>query len=259
MKTMKNSLLALFIFLLAAPVRAQEYKIPVQNTKENKLVLRSFSGDMPIEGYSGNEIIIKANSLDLSPPERAKGLKPIYPGGMDNTGIGLKMEKNDNQVVVSCLLPFTKDGEYEVKVPDNLAIELQSGCENSNNITVTGMKNEIEIQNCADIRLDNVTGPLVLSTISGNIDIVCKNIAANTPFSINSISGDIDISIPENAAVDLEMGTISGSFYSDFDFTQEKSEMKRVGGSQLRYSLNGGGSKFRIVTVSGNIYLRKGK
>jgi len=259
MKTIKINFLILTILLFAGIARAQEYKIPVQNTRENKLILKSFSGDLPIEGYSGNEVIITTNSLDLTPPERAKGLKPVYPGGTDNTGIGLDVEKNGSQVVVSCLLPFTKDGKYRMKVPDNLALELHSGCENSNNITITNMKNEIEIQNCADIRLDNVTGPLVLSTISGDIDIMCKNIAAGTPFSINSVSGDIDISLSESAAVDLEMGTVSGAFYSDFDFTQSKNDLKRVGGSQLKYTLNGGGSKFRVVTVSGNIYLRKGK
>jgi lia operon protein LiaG len=259
MKTMKISLLALIVFLFAGPIKAQEYKIPVQNTKENKLILRNFSGDLPIEGYSGNEIIITTSSMDLVPPERAKGLKPIYPGGTDNTGIGLATEKNDNRVEVSCLLPFSRNGEYRMKVPDNLALEIHSGCENSNDITITNMKNEIEIQNCADIRMDNVTGPLILSTISGNIDIVCKSIAANTPFSINSVSGDIDISLPENAAVNLEMRTMSGGFYSDFDFTETQKDMKRVGGNELKYSLNGGGSKFSVVTISGNIYLRKGK
>ena len=256
---MKISLLIIIVFLFTGTAKAQEHKIAVQNTKESKLILKNFSGDLPIEGYSGNEIIITAASLDLAPPERAKGLKPVYPGGTDNTGIGLSVEKNGNQVLVSCLLPFTRHGEYRIKVPDNLALEMQSGCENSTNITITNMKNEIEIQNCHDITLENVTGPLVLSTISGNIDIVCKNTAVNTPFSINSVSGDIDISIPENTALNLEMRTISGGFYSDFDFTEMDRDMKRVGGNKLTYSLNGGGSKFSLVTVSGNIYLRKGK
>ncbi len=259
MKTLKICLSALILFFFTGPAWAQEYKIPVQNTKENKLILSNFSGDLPIEGYSGNEIIITSSSKDFEPPERAKGLKPVYPGGTDNTGIGLDVEKNGNQILVSCLLSFARSAEYSFKVPENLALEMQSGCENSTNITITNMKNEIEIQNCHDITLENVSGPLVLSTISGDIDIVCKNTAANTPFSINSVSGDIDISIPENTALNLEMRTITGGFYSDFDFTEMDRDLKRVGGNKLTYSLNGGGSKFNLVTVSGNIYLRKGK
>ncbi len=256
---MKISLLIIIVFLFTGTAKAQEHKIAVQNTKESKLILKNFSGDLPIEGYSGNEIIITAASLDLAPPERAKGLKPVYPGGTDNTGIGLSVEKNGNQVLVSCLLPFTRHGEYKIKVPDNLALEMQSGCENANDISIVNMKNEIDIQSCHNIYLENVTGPLVLSTIAGDIDIICNSIADNTPFSINSISGDIDISIPENAKVNLEMRTISGGFYSDFNFTETQKDLKRIGGSQLKYALNDGGSKFSIVTVSGNIYLRKGK
>ncbi len=35
-----------------------------------------------------------------------------------------------------------------------------------NDIYINGMKNEIEIQSCHSIKLNGVTGPLVLSTIS---------------------------------------------------------------------------------------------
>ncbi len=257
MKTMKISLLILTVFLFVSPLRAQEYKIAVQNTKESKLILRDFSGDLPIEGYSGTEIIISSTSLNLAPPERAKGLKPVYPGGTDNTGLGLDVEKNNSQVLITCLLPFSREGEYKIKVPDNLALEMESGCEHASGISVVNMKNEIDIKNCHDISLENVTGPLVLSTISGDIDVVCNNVAVNTPFSINSISGDIDIALQQNATVDIEMRTVTGGFYSDFDFTETQKGLNRIGGNELQYALNGGGSKFSLVTVSGNIYLRK--
>jgi hypothetical protein len=54
------------------------------------------------------------------------------------------------------------------------------------------------------------------------------------------------------------MGTINGGFYSDFDISDSQKDMKRVGGNHLNASLNGGGFKFSIETVNGNIYLRKG-
>ena len=121
------------------------------------------------------------------------------------------------------------------------------------------MKNEIEIKNCFSIDLRNITGPLVLSTISGSIDVVYGNINTDKPVSINSISGNIDISLPENTPANLEMKTISGKVYSDFDLSSEDTDMKQIGGASLKYKINGGGMDFKIVTVSGNIYLRKGK
>jgi hypothetical protein len=258
MKTIKTNMLLMLILLSVGIASGQEYKIPVQNTKDGKLILKNFTNDLPIEGYSGNEIIITSSSDDFTPPERAKGLKPIYPGGTDNSGLGLNVAKEGTVVSVTCMLPITKRADYKIRVPDNFSLEIESSCERSSNITVVNMKNEIDIQSCHGIDLKNVTGPLVLSTISGDINITFSNIAPDKPMSINAISGEIDITLPVKTAVNLDLKTIGGSFYSDFEFTQTKDNLKRIGGNELGYALNGGGPKFSIATVSGNVYIRKG-
>lgn len=249
----------MMMFLFSAGLAAaQEHKISVQNNRDSKLVLRNFPNDLPVEGYSGNEVIISSTSGSFSPPERAKGLKPVYPGGNDNTGIGLNVEKDGNTIEVTCILPITRSADYKVKVPDNLALEIESGCERGSDITVTGMKNEIEIQNCNGIDLKNVTGPLVLSTISGDINISFTGTSPDKPISINAVSGEIDLTLPSKTAVNLDLKTIGGSFYSDFDLTTSKENLKKIGGNDLTYALNGGGPKISIATIDGNVYIRKG-
>jgi lia operon protein LiaG len=258
MKAMKTSIITLFIFFTAGIISAQEYKITVQNSKEGRVVLKDFNGTLPIEGYSGSEIIITSTSGNLTPPDKAKGLKPIYPSGIDNTGLGLDVQKIDNLITITCLIPFTQNGEYKIKVPENLVLELSSGCERNNDISVTNMKNEIDIKSCHSIDLKEVSGPLVLSTISGDINITYSAINSVKSSSINSISGDIDITLPVKTTTNLELSTVSGGFYSDFDFSETQKNLKKVGGNELKFPLNGGGFKFIIGTVSGNIYLRKG-
>jgi hypothetical protein len=244
---------------MAGSVAAQEYKVPVDNAKSSKLSLTNFSGDLRVEGYAGNEIIFTpVGGEEVTVPERAKGLKPIYGGGVDNTGVGLSVEKNATGISVTCLLPFTNSREYTVKVPESMAIEVKSECQNNNDIYINGMKNEIEIQTCQSISLKSVSGPLVLSTISGDIEVTFSQIASGKPISINSISGEIDVTLPANTAADVEMSAVSGRMYSDFDFSDKSRDMNQVGGNELNTKLNGGGAKFSIVTVSGNIYLRKG-
>lgn len=258
MKTLKISLITLFIICIAGSISAQEYKITVQNNKDGRLILKDFSDSLPIEGYNGTEIIITSTSENLAPPAKAKGLKAVFPAGTDNTGIGLDVQKAENTITVTCLLPFSRSGEYKLRVPENLAIELTSGCERSNDVSIKGMKNEIDIKSCHNIDLTDVSGPLVLSTISGDINITYSGINTIKSSSVNSISGDIDITLPSKTAADLELKTISGAFYSDFDFTESQKNLKKVGGNEMNYSLNGGGFKFTIGSVSGNIYLRKG-
>ena len=258
MKKMKVSLITLLIFCTAGILSAQEYKITTQNNKDGRLILKDFSDVLPIEGYNGTDIIITSTSEDLTPPAKAKGLKPVFPAGTDNTGIGLDVQKIDNLITITCLLPFTRGGEYKIKVPENLAIEITSGCERNNAISIINMKNEIDIKSCHNIDLKNVTGPLVLSTISGDINITYSSINSSKSSSINSISGEIDITLPVKTATDLELRTVSGAFYSDFDFSESQKNLRKVGGNEINYSLNGGGFKFAIGSVSGNIYLRKG-
>lgn len=264
MKTAKYLMTLAAVICMALAVKAQEYKIPVDNSKDGKLTLNDFIGDLPVEGYSGTEIVISVTSGDVKPDaeelERSKGLKPVYSAGVDNTGIGLHVEKNGNQVTVQCLAPITKPAEYKIKVPDNLSIKAESGCERSNEMTVSNMKNEIDIKNCQTINLKNVTGPLVLSTISGDINVTFSGMNRDNPFSISDISGDIDVSLPATAAVNMSMKTVTGNMYTDFDIPAANSEnMKRVGGSKVEFPVNGGGIDFNIVNVSGNIYLRKAK
>ena len=79
MKAMKTSIITICIFLSAGILSAQEYKIPVQNTKDGRLILKDFTGTLPIEGYAGADIIITSTSDDLTPPEKAKGLKANIP------------------------------------------------------------------------------------------------------------------------------------------------------------------------------------
>ena len=93
---------------MAGSITAQEYKVNVDNAKNSKLSLSNFSGDLKIEGYTGNEIIFSpAGGEEMTVPERAKGLKPVYGGGVDNTGVGLSVEKNGTgyRLPVSCPSP----------------------------------------------------------------------------------------------------------------------------------------------------------
>jgi lia operon protein LiaG len=208
-------------------------------------------------------------------------LKPIYGKGTDNTGIGIKMEKNGNQITLTCLMSITKRREYKVKVPNNFSLKIKSECGRANDIIVQDMKNEVEVKTCQSIKIKNVTGSLVLATISGNIDVdkcgadkdqtislatVSGDINAKftefnikNPVSIASVSGEVDVTLSPKAAATVKMGSISGTVYSDFEFSDTGKKMKQVGGNQVDYSINGGGTELNLGTVSGNVYLRKGK
>jgi lia operon protein LiaG len=240
--------------------RAQEFKIQVDNNKDARLVLEDFNGNLPIEGYSGNEIVITSTSGShrFETPERAKGLKPVYGGGTDNTGIGVAMEKNGNRVTLRCLAPITNPSSYKLRVPQNIALEIERDCARDGETTISSINNEIDFKGCHGIQLKNVSGPLVLSTIDGNVNVVFSELSKDKSISIASVSGEVDVTLPAKAGFNLEMSTISGGMYSDFDLQAAKNDMRRVGGGSLNTAVNGGGVDVKLHDVSGNIYLRRG-
>jgi len=260
MKKMKYSFLLVASLSVAAMCRAQEYKVTADNSKDAKLVLSGFSEDLEIEGYAGSDIVVTGGRHENNgSSDRSKGLKPIYPAGTDNTGIGVSMEKEGSRIYLRCLLPITQSAHYRIRVPESLALEITRDCTRGGETVISNIKNEIEFKGCHDITLKNVTGPLVISTISGNVNVIFTDISKDKPISIASVSGEVDVTMPAKAGFDLEMGTVSGNMFSDFDFPAAKQgDMERVGGSSIHAKINGGGIDLRLHSVSGNVYLRKG-
>jgi DUF4097 and DUF4098 domain-containing protein YvlB len=95
---------------------------------------------------------------------------------------------------------------------------------------------------------------LTVETINGNITI--SGPTAET--KAKSISGFVDMSVSPQRAAEVRFNTISGTMYSDFDFDKEDKNMKRVAGTSINASLNGGGnSSISLETISGDIYFHK--
>lgn len=97
---------------------------------------------------------------------------------------------------------------------------------------------------------------LEIETISGDIDI--KGVESR--MDIKTISGFIDLSLPSNYDADLELSTITGGMYSDFDFDQEETNgYYHYGKNELSKQLNKGGTRIFLETISGDIFIRKDK
>jgi len=97
---------------------------------------------------------------------------------------------------------------------------------------------------------------LEVKTISGDIDI--KNLLGK--MEIETISGYIDISLPANHNADLELSTISGEMFSNFDFESKAPKgYHHYGRNNVSKVLNQGGKRITLETISGDIYIRKVK
>lgn len=97
---------------------------------------------------------------------------------------------------------------------------------------------------------------LFVETISADIELI----GLHGPISAKSISGFVDMSWLARNGAELSMKTISGGVYSDL----ENIEFLRMGkhapvGQNILVKAGNGDIPVRLESISGDIYLRKGK
>jgi len=242
-------------------VQAQEYKVKFANAKDRKIVITADNTRMQIEGYDGDEVQIRVYDYE-APPERAKGLKPLYNSAVDNSGIGLSVVQEGN--VLNITKASRKEGKYTIRVPRKVSISFEEVNWQGDDLKISNVEGDLEIKtNNSSIHLEKVSGPVVASTTSGDITVIyAPSVVQDKPSSISNISGVVDVTLPGNTKANLKMKSITGEIYSDLDLSlnPNKGSMKRLGGGHtVEGAFNGGGVEISLNTISSDIYVRKQK
>ena len=100
----------------------------------------------------------------------------------------------------------------------------------------------------------DVSGPVIVNTLGGNIKVVFDKESPNQLYSLISNDGYIDITLPQNANINVD--AIGKRILSDIDFKiLNETIVNGTKGMELR--LNSGNTRMKIDAGSGNVYLRK--
>ena len=262
MNTLNKILIICFLITGVSNLNAQKLNFDIKTG--DQVCITNVLGEIKVEEHSGSEIIVETN-YKKQIPARAKGLKAIYSNGLDdNTNIGINSSKEGKVLTLTGLGKETKHKNYLFKIPKgvNLKIDCKSPFASANPIVVRNFSSEIEISTLMpSVRLDQITGPVILDLINGNVDIVFSKLDQKSPVSISAINGNVDITMPSETSANLELSSINGEFYTDFDIKMDQKEKKGLsyagGGNKIKTQINGGGAKFAVKTINNNIYLRK--
>jgi hypothetical protein len=197
--------------------------------------------------------------------EKAAGMKQVP---LDNSG--LTVEESNNHVSIQ-VESFRSGYDLDIKVPFASSIKIEGA--NLSGVTVEGVNGEIEIESAnGGIKLGGVSGSVVATTTNGDVDVVLNRITGDKPMSFVTFHGDIDVTLPGDAKVNVRIKSNMGEVYSDFDIAlkqappDSENSPKKEGG-KFRVSLdrsiygtiNGGGPEMKFENFSGNVYLRKKK
>ncbi|MDN5215607.1 DUF4097 family beta strand repeat-containing protein [Fulvivirgaceae bacterium BMA12] len=254
----------LFIYALLCGLypttNAQTYKVAAASSvKELEIIISNTHLD--IQGHDGNEILI-TSKYNVETDERAVGLTTIYQTAEDNTGIGINLTQSTEKITL-LKVSRRKEGSFLIRVPKKLHLVISENEWQGEEINITDMPGSIRVHaNNSDISLKNVQGPVYAKTTSGDITGTFSNRTKIKQANISSVSGTIDISLPADLPANLDISSISGEIYSDFDLQLKKADhhkgLEKIGGGRkTKATINGGGIKLVFSSISDDVYVRK--
>jgi putative adhesin len=227
--------------------------------------LRSDFGTVILKKAGGKDITLDSNSGTITLSEvRATGDLTT------NTGFGniafengsadaLHVETNSGKVsLVKINITkeiFVKDdfGDIELEQAIAPSYDLHT---NSGSVTVNGaggkLKADTDFGNVTISNAQSVT--LTVETKSGNVEF--SGTLGMGPHFIKSDFGGIDISLPTDAKLTVDLKTDFGKISSDIPITVTLTESSSSDKSQIIGSINGGGEQLTVQANSGNINIK---
>ena len=255
---MKSVLTTITLMCLAMGLtQAQEYKVAKST---GRLEIKEVN-NVVIEGTTGNEIVFSSRDGKREDDERARGLRSISTGGLeDNTGLGLSVVNKGDVIEVQQLKKM--DGpDITIKVPKGVVVSVVHTSPYGSEIEFKNVESEIEVSTVhSGVVLNNVTGPMTIKTVHGDIETA---LGANikSPVSIVSVHGHVDVALPVTMKANVKLSTVYGEIFVDPDF---KIELEKKDGliqytDKLTAKINGGGVDVTLSSTHNNVYLRKSK
>lgn len=188
--------------------------------------------------------------------EKRKGLKPIYSGGVDNTGLGVRVEKDGNELTVKNLKNQFSGGDYLIEIPPHIEVSIDNIA--YGDVYIEKIDSDIEIiSNIGDVEIFGVTGPITASSAVGDISVVFTKVNQSAPITIRAQTGDVEVSIPANSKLDLELNSSMGDVYTDLNVDINQEGKNSMFGQRIKCKLNNGGVKMSLSSNIGDVLLRK--
>lgn len=240
------------------------HRVAVGLKNKKKVVIKDLLGKINIIGIPDKNMMHISGQGVGEIPERAKGLKSLYGKGyIDNTHIGIYIFALEDKLYVCGASKGSETATYNFYISKNIDLKIDYNSPFAyKDIEIKDMEGEVEVSTLnSGIKCLNITGPLVLNSVNGGIDIAISKLNQANPTSISLVNGELDLTLPVNTPANLEVNTLGGGIYTDFDIkvnAKKDEELTQIGGNnEIETKLNGGGVNLSISNINGNIYLRK--
>lgn len=249
---MKKLIVFICACIFAANLSAQsDYTKSLDGIEWVKIKSKS---EIILKTHDKDQILIKAKGLKPI-PSKAKGLKLVGVGGEDNTDVGFNVVQTGSNLIVESV---RKSGGAEIYLPKSQNVSATNSW--GGDIYIEGFSGEVEANANLNggLQLVNLTGPITAYALNQSIRVEFDEINQDSPIVIRTTNGEIDVTLAESTPANLELSTLNGDIYTNFELKRpEKNGLKSYGSSKVNGTINGGGVGIKLKSTNGSIYLRK--
>jgi hypothetical protein len=222
--------------------------------------LDQVSGRIEIHGWSSNAVLLHT-AIHGRTAESVGAVKINIDSEPDKTRVHTEQPSSMTGFPWSWLW-FKSDArndasvDYTVQVPRGARLEGISSV--NGRIVIDGVAGDITVHTVnGETQVKGAAGNLKLSTVNGRILADLASLGGGQSLSLDSVSGDMELALPDNADANFSVNTLNGSITSEFPSL--KPETQFPGGDNLRGNLGNGSAPVRATAVSGSIKILKNR
>ena len=219
--------LVAFFYASGYSQRIVEKSIQLSSGQEISLDFE-FADDIIIKPWEKNEIYVKA-SVNINDNE-------------NNDLFELDVKESSAGVLLTSKIKNLKNlwNNRSVIIGEEEAYRFDGGC-----ISII-ISFEVYLPGDFPLEIETISGDIEIDTYTGSLDI-------------ETVSGFIDLGLPEDLKANICLETVTGEMFSNLNFDPKSKygDLDQIGGGDIKTTINGGGIRIDLETVSGDIYLRK--
>lgn len=217
--------------------------------KDGKISISNINGDVTIEACDCTQLKLIAH-ISASDQETRDRISLKIKATQSSFSVETRYAKRDKKW-------YRKDRHsevvYHLRVPNDVnlrEIELVNGDLNISGVTGTL---EAELVN-GKLKSDGLTSDTKISVVNGDIELSFKNLSNANSVDLESVNGNIIVSLPRNASAKISAETVSGRISNEFGLKVNKGQWV---GADMSGTIGGGRVSIDMENVNGKIQLKR--
>jgi hypothetical protein len=142
--------------------------------------------------------------------------------------------------------------DYRVTVPREARVKVRNV---NGRVEVRGVNGRLEASSVnGSVELSDLGGEVEATTVNGSLEVRMAKFDPADRNRLSTTNGSVRLTLPGDAAADLEARTVNGRVHCDFDLSGDG----RVSRRRVEGRIGAGGARFELRTVNGSAHIDRG-